>query len=385
VIYLDNAATTFPKPEEVHVAMDRFGREEAANPGRGLYRTAIKAEERMREARVALARLLGAPDPDRLIFALNATDALNLALKGTLRDGDHAVTSDLEHNSVLRPLHGLARAGRISLTVVRSQDGGLLDPADVAKAMTAKTRLVALTHASNVLGSLQPIDALGAEVRRRGALFLVDASQTAGVVPIRLSDLPVDLLAFTGHKGLLGPMGTGGLYLGERASDVRPWREGGTGFRADSPHHPDELPYRLEGGTPNVIGIAGLLAGVQVLEARGVDAVLAHERRLLAQLLDGLQRLPRVRLYGPRDAALRTGICSFTVDGLDPKEVVTALDQEFAIAARAGLHCAPLLHERLGTLPGGTCRFSVGPFTTPGDVAAGIDALRGLAGRSGAA
>src|SRR5215475_1687240 len=272
--YLDNAATSFPKPEGVYVAMDRFARNSLANPGRSGHKMALESEHTLGDARHRLNRFFNGKNPDRWAFALNCTDALNMAFKGVLHDGDHVVTTDLEHNSVSRPLVAMAEAGRITLTRVPADAGGTIDPGAIAAAITPKTRLIALTHASNVIGTIQPVAAVGRIARERDLLFLVDAAQTAGAVPIDLREMSIDLLAFPGHKSLLGPTGTGALYVGPRAR-VGAWREGGTGGDSSSETQPRQFPYFLEGGTPNVLGVAGLAAGVRHVLEHGPEQVRA--------------------------------------------------------------------------------------------------------------
>jgi len=373
MIYLDNAATSFPKPEQVYRGMEAFVRAAGANPGRGGHRRALEAESLIGETRRLLARLFHAPRPERVILGHNATDGLNMAIKGVLRPGDHAVTSVLEHNSVNRPLNQLEKEGIITLTRVPATSGHLVDPEAVARAFTPKTRLVALTHASNVTGTIQPVGAIGRIARERDALLLVDAAQSAGVVPIDVERDGIDLLAFTGHKGLLGPTGTGGLVIGERA-EVRPWREGGTGGDSSSPVQPSEYPHRLEGGTPNVFGIAGLREGVRLLLERGVETVLAHERALLATFFAALKDPGRYAWYGA-DRALagvadegRVGLVGLNFPGFSPSEAAAVLDEQFDIAVRSGLHCAPYAHKHQGTFPQGTVRLSVGILTTPDEM-----------------
>jgi cysteine desulfurase family protein len=383
VIYLDNAATSFPKPECVYAGMDAFVRAAAANPGRSGHHMAVAAEAMIDETRRLLARLFGALRPERIVFTLNATDALNMAIKGVVRQGDHVVSSVLEHNSVNRPLERLARDGFITLTRVPASAEHLIDPDEVASAFTPRTRLLALTHASNVTGTIQPVAELGHVARERDALLLIDASQTAGVVPIDVEAADIDLLAFTGHKGLLGPTGSGGLVVGERAT-VAPWREGGTGGDSSSPLQPPEYPYRLEGGTPNVFGLAGLREGVRYLLERGVDSVLSHERNLLASFLAALGAPDAFSFYGA-DAAFaaggegRVGLLSFNLNGLGPAEVAMLLDEHFGIAVRPGLHCAPYAHRHLGTFPEGTVRMSPGPLTTQTEMRQAAAALDELA------
>jgi cysteine desulfurase/selenocysteine lyase len=384
MIYLDNAATSFPKPESVFLGMDAFVRSSAANPGRSGHRRAIEAEAMIDETRRLLARLFGFSRPERVIFTLNATDALNMAIKGLLRPGDHVITSVLEHNSVSRPLNQLERDGVITLTRLPAGGDHRIDPDDVAKAFRSSTRLVALVHVSNVTGTIQEIGSIGPLVRERNAFFLVDASQSAGAVPIAVEKDCVDLLAFTGHKALLGPTGTGGLVVGERV-EVSPWREGGTGGDSSSPVQPSELPHRLEGGTPNVYGIAGLREGVRLLLNRGVENVLAHERSLIGELYSGL-RDPGVfswygadRVIAERQGVGRVGLVGINLPGLSPTELAAILDERFDIAVRAGLHCAPYAHRHLGTFPDGIVRFSVGILTTVDEVRQAASALDEIA------
>ncbi len=369
MIYLDNAATSFPKPDRVFREMEAFARASGANPGRSGHRRALEAEAMIDETRRLLARLLGCPRPERIIFAMNATDALNMAIKGVLRPGDHAITSVLEHNSISRPLNHLERDNVITLTRLQAGADHVIDPGDVARAFTSSTRLVALTQASNVTGTIQPIAEIGRMVRERNALLLVDAAQSAGVVSIDVERDAIDLLAFTGHKALLGPTGTGGLVVGERA-EIAPWREGGTGGDSSSPVQPSELPHRLEGGTPNIFGIAGLRAGARILLDRGVETVLSHERNLLTVFHGALKDPGRFRWYGADQAiagqggAGRVGLVGINLDGFAPAELAAILDEQFDIAVRAGLHCAPYAHKHLGTFPQGTVRLSVGIQTT---------------------
>ncbi len=373
MIYLDNAATSFPKPEPVYRGMEEFVRASGANPGRGGHRRAVEAEGMINDTRRLLARLLGVPRPERIIFGHNATDGLNMAIKGVLRPGDHAITSVLEHNSVSRPLNRLEQDGVITLTRVPATADHLIDPDEIARAFLPNTRLVALTQASNVTGTIQPVGAIGRIVRERGALLLVDAAQSAGVVPIDLGRDGIDLLAFTGHKGLLGPTGTGGLVVGERA-EVRTWREGGTGGDSTRPVQPEEFPHRLEGGTPNVFGIAGLREGVRLLLERGVESILEHERGLIRTFLTSLKRPERLTWYGAdrviadRNGDGRVGLVSVNLPGLAPAEAGAILDEQFDIAVRPGLHCAPYAHRHLGTFPEGTVRLSAGILTTADDM-----------------
>ncbi|HJW75173.1 MAG TPA: aminotransferase class V-fold PLP-dependent enzyme [Thermoleophilia bacterium] len=384
MIYLDNAATSLPKPEAVYRGMEEFARASAANPGRAGHRRAVEAEAMIDETRRLLARLFGASRPERIVLGLNATDALNMALKGVLRPGDHVITSVLEHNSVNRPLNGLERRGIISVTRLPATSDHLIDPRQMAGAWLPETRLVAVTHASNVAGTVQPVREYGRIAREREGLLLVDAAQSAGVVPIDVEGDLIDLLAFTGHKGLLGPTGTGGLVVGERV-DVAPWREGGTGGDSSNPLQPDEFPYHLEGGTPNVFGIAGLREGVRILLERGVRGVLKHERSLLATFLEELSHPELYSFYGA-DAVLRerrgegrVGLLSFNLSGFPPGELAAVLDERFDMAVRAGLHCAPYAHRHLGTFPEGTVRVSVGLLNTRDEMLQAAAALNEVA------
>jgi cysteine desulfurase family protein len=367
MIYLDNAATSFPKPESVYQALDAFARTQLANPGRAGHKMALAAEHALDDCRHRLNQFFNGESPDRFIFTLNCTDALNMAFKGVLSEGDHVITTDLEHNSVSRPLRAMQLEGRITLTRVHADGGGTIDPDAIKQAITPKTRLIALTHASNVLGTIQPVREIGMIARDRDLLFLVDAAQTAGAIPIDVRKMNIDLLAFPGHKSLLGPTGTGALYVGPRAK-VRAWREGGTGGDSSSETQPREFPYFLEGGTPNVLGVAGLAAGIQYVQERGMDRIHAHEVALAERLRQRLESLGTFEFFGHRDNERRVGTLSFRTDAVAAPELAGILDQAFEIAVRPGLHCAPYIHRSLGTFPDGTVRASPGPFNTEADV-----------------
>ncbi len=375
MIYLDNAATSFPKPERVYLAMDRFARTSLANPGRAGHKMALASEHALDDARHRLNRFLNGPGPDRVVFTLNGTDALNMAIKGVVNPGDHVVTTDLEHNSVSRPLTGLEERGVITVTRVAADAGGTIDPAAIAAAITPATRLVAVTHASNVLGTVQPIARIGAVCRAaERVLLLVDAAQTVGVVPIDVQAMQVDLLAFPGHKGLFGPPGTGVLVVGPRAR-LKPWREGGTGGDSTSPTQPALYPYSLEGGTPNVLGIVGLVAGLDFVEEETPDQLRRHEVGLCDRLRARLEPLG-FEFLGHAVPDRRVGTLSFRHPLLAAPELGGLLDQAFDIAVRPGLHCAPAAHRASGTFPDGTVRVSPGPFNTEAD----IDALAAALG-----
>ena len=357
MIYLDNAATSFPKPPEVAQAITEFLSHSAGNPGRSGHSLALAAQAVVADTRRLLAALLGVPDPARLAFTLNATDALNLALWGLLQPGDRVVTTGMEHNAVARPLFALAERG-VDVVRLPCAPDGTLDLHDLERELqSATTRLVVMTHASNVCGTILPIRAAAELAHRHGALFLVDAAQTAGVLPIDVQEQSIDLLAIAGHKGLRGPTGTGALYV---APGVRltPLRQGGTGTRSEQLSQPEEMPDALESGTVNTVGIAGLGAALRVLQATGIGAVRARESALTARLLAGLQEIAGLTIHGPADRSQRVAVVSVTLRGWEPVDVGAALDSAFGIAVRAGLHCAPLAHRTLGTFPLGTVRLA---------------------------
>jgi cysteine desulfurase/selenocysteine lyase len=374
MIYLDNAATSFPKPEAVYQALDRFARTSLANPGRAGHKMALAAEHALDNGRHLLNQFFHGEGPERFAFTLNCTDALNMAFKGVLREGDHVVTSNLEHNSVSRPLRAMELAGKITVTRLEADAGGTVDPDAVRAAFTPRTRLIALTHCSNVLGTVQPIAEIGAIARQRDVLFLVDAAQTAGVLPIDIQAMHIDLLAFPGHKSLLGPTGTGALYVGP-AAIVGPWREGGTGGDSSSETQPRELPYFLEGGTPNVLGVAGFSAGIEHVTKHGLADIHRHEVELVERLWRRLDEIGGFEMFGHRDHSRRVGTLSFRCEALPAAELGGILDQAFEIAIRPGLHCAPYVHRAMGTFPDGAVRVSPGPFNTPADIDTLADAL----------
>lgn len=338
---------------------------------------AMEAERLLRQARAVLRDFFGAGDPDRVIFTLNCTDALNIALKGLLKPGDHVVTSCQEHNSVSRPLNRLRELG-VEHSRVPLSAGGFVDPAAAAGLIRAQTRMIVLSHASNVLGTIQPVAEIGRLAREHGLLFVLDAAQTAGEVPIDMRKTPVDLLACPGHKGLMGPPGTGVLVVGENV-EVGSLREGGTGSVSDEPVHPDRYPDRLEAGTPNTAGIAGLKAGLEFIREVGLEQIRAHKRDLLSRLLRGFAAIEGVTVYGPPGPDDRAGLVSFNIAGWDPREAASLMDARFGLACRAGLHCAPWAHQALGTFPAGAIRFSFGYFNTAAEVEEALRAVAVLA------
>mgnify|MGYP000858013973 CR=1 FL=1 len=379
-LYLDNAATSWPKPPGVARAMVRFLEETGANPGRSGHRLSIEAARLIFDAREAVAELFGAPDPLHVIFGLNITDGINLALHGILRPGDHVITSSMEHNAIMRPLNEL-RKKDVRFTNIACNSDGSLDPALIELAIQPNTRLIALNHASNVCGTILPLKEIGQIARNHDLLFLVDTAQTAGVLPVDMEEACIDLLAFTGHKSLYGPMGTGGLIIGQRIDpeELQPMRQGGTGSRSEQVVQPTFLPDRYESGTPNAVGLAGLLAALTWLKAEGIEAIRVREKALTARLLAGLGEIAGVKIYGIQDASKQTATVAFNIRGLEPSTVGLRLDEEFNILSRVGLHCAPTAHQTLGTFPQGCVRFGLGAFNQPEDVCEALNAVRLLA------
>lgn len=381
-LYLDNAATSHPKPGAVYDAVDRYHRELGAAVGRGAYAGAVEVQRTVDRCRQKAATILGAESPERIVFTFNGTDSLNLAIHGLLRAGDHVVTSVVEHNSVLRPLKAAQERLGVEVSYVDCDDTGRIEPARVRDALQDNTRLVAILHASNVTGTLQPIADIGAIAREAEALFLVDAAQSVGHVAIDLSKLSVDLLACPGHKGLLGPLGTGLLYIGSHVDrELRSTRQGGTGSNSEDDRQPESLPDKYESGNHNAPGLVGLEAGLSFLQDRGVDDVRRHEIALTEQFLDGVRELSGIEVHGDTGLENRVGVVSITHPEFEPHVLATLLDEHFGIQTRAGLHCAPKIHERLGTIAGGgTVRFSFGPFNTGDHIDAALTALREITG-----
>ncbi|MEK7704873.1 MAG: aminotransferase class V-fold PLP-dependent enzyme [Myxococcota bacterium] len=378
MIYFDNAATSWPKPDAVPTAMVRSLRESGANPGRSGHALSMQASRVVYEARESVARLFGIDDPLSVVFTKNATEALNLALLGLLAPGDHVITSAMEHNAVLRPLRFLEERG-VWVTRVSCADDGTLDPNDLAHAITRKTRLVVLSHASNVTGTLCPIDDIARLAEEHDVLLCLDAAQTAGAYPIDVRTTKIDLLAFTGHKALYGPQGTGGLCIGARARHhLRPLIYGGTGSASDSDVQPEFLPDRFEAGTLNGVGIAGLAAGIAFVNERGLAHIRQCEEALTARLLAGLREISGVQVFGTQDAKRQVAVVSFKVAGWSCSEVASLLEERADICCRAGLHCAPMAHRQLGTFPEGTVRFSLGLFNTEAEIDTALAALQDL-------
>lgn len=379
LIFLDNGATSFPKPEEVYSFMDQFYRRFGVNPGRSGYDLCMETGEVVEDTRKLLTTFFNGKDPNRLCFAYNSTDALNLILFGMLEKGDHAVSTTVEHNSVLRPLYHLEKDNGVEVDLISFDGKGFVDPDDFPKKFKKNTKLVVVNHGSNVIGTIQPVKEIGEHCRKHGIPFIVDSSQTAGKIPVDTEECSIDVVAFTGHKSLLGPTGIGGLYVGEQI-DIRHTRAGGTGVRSAVRTHLDEYPYRLEYGTMNVLGVAGLYAGVKWVLNKGLDKIHDHEMKLTEMLRDGLAEIEGVTLYCQEDLKDHIAVLLFNVDGLEAMDTGTILDVDYNIAVRTGLHCAPLVHEGLGTseIHGGV-RFGIGPFNTEEHIQTAVQAVKEIA------
>jgi cysteine desulfurase family protein len=383
-LYMDNAATSLPKPREVMEAMARYVSDLGASAGRGAYREAVATGALIHECRRRVCKLFNGEKPEHVVFTLNCSDALNLALRGLIDpdEGGHAVCTHIDHNSILRPLAEMESRGWVSVTRVPVDPStGLVDPDDLRKALRPDTRLLALTHASNVTGTVQPLRAIGRMAREAGVPLVVDAAQSAGHLPIDVRDDCVDLLAAPGHKALLGPTGTGFLYLRPGMEKlVRTVREGGTGSVSEQPTQPQFLPDKYEPGSHNAMGIIGLSAAVQWVANRTVEALAAHDTDLVRTFIDGVQDVEGLTYYGPQGVKNRLGVFSLRIEGFDPHELSAILEAHYGILTRSGIHCAPLAHEAIGTASsGGATRFSFGPFLSRQDVKYATDALAEIA------
>jgi cysteine desulfurase family protein len=379
LIYLDNGATSFPKPTEVYDFMDQFYRKLGVNPGRSGYDLCLETGELVEGTRKELTEFFNGTDPNRLCFSYNSTDALNLIIFGLLAEGDHAITTNLEHNSVLRPLYHLYRDKNVEVDYIPFDARGFVDPEDFPKKFKKNTRLVIVNHASNVIGTVQPVKEIGRLCRENGILFAIDASQSAGKIPIDMEAMNIDIVAFTGHKSLLGPTGIGGLYVRE-GIEIKHTRAGGTGVRSAVRTHLDEYPYRLEYGTLNTLGVAGLHAGLKWILEKGMHHIHEQEMRLTAMLRDGLKDVDGVKLYCQDSLDNHISIFLFNVEGLEAINTATILDVDYNIASRSGLHCAPLVHQQLGTdTIHGAVRFGIGPFNTDDHIAAAVQAVKDIA------
>ncbi|MFH1372947.1 MAG: aminotransferase class V-fold PLP-dependent enzyme [bacterium] len=385
LIYLDNAATSWPKPEQVYSFMIDFYRRCGVNPGRSGFDKAIEAGNIVEDLRGRLTKFFGGDEmhPERLCFSYNATDSLNLIIQGLLSEGDHVITTNLEHNSVIRPINHLVRDGGVEATFVPFDSEGFIEPDEIKKAIKANTKLVMVNHGSNVLGTVQPVAEIGRICKEREVLFGVDVSQTAGMVPINMALMNIDVLAFTGHKSLMASTGIGGLYV-VPGVEIRHSRSGGTGVRSAYPYHLDEYPFRMEYGTPNMLGIASLWAGQEWLaEQGGVEAIHAREMALARKLIDGFNKIDGVITHCCDSLENHLATVSMNIEGLEAGDVGIMLDVDFDIATRTGLHCAPLVHQQIGTLAGhGSVRFAIGPFNTEEHITAALAATAEVAERA---
>lgn len=374
MIYLDNAATTFPKPRQVYEAvldcMENYG----ANPGRAGHKLAMRAGREIYESRENIAKLLNVSNPMSIVFTHNATDSLNLAIKGVVKSGDHIITTSIEHNSVIRPIKALEKNG-VENTIVKCDKYGHLDPNDIKKAIKPNTKLIVTTHASNVCGTIVDIESVGNIAKENNILYLVDASQTLGVYDIDVQKINVDMIAAPGHKCLLGPQGTGMLYIRD-GLEVNILKEGGTGSNSEDLFQPNMMPDRYESGTHNTPGIAGLNAGVKFILETGIDKIRKHEEELCEYMLTKLTEVPNIKIYGPLDSKKRAAVISINIGDIDSGEVTFILDDMYEIATRSGIHCSPLAHKTLGTLRQGTVRFSLGYFNTKEDIDKAVEALK---------
>ncbi len=376
MIYLDNAATTMQKPQEVieavTAAMCSMG-----NAGRGANEASLSASRTIYEARERLAQLFCAKSPKQIAFTANSTESLNIALKGTLEPGDHVITTMLEHNSVLRPLYALEETG-VELTILKSDDKGRIDYGDFEREIRENTKVIVCTHGSNLTGNLVDIKRVGEIAAKHGLLFIVDASQTAGVFPINVQEMKIDILCFTGHKGLLGPQGTGGIYV-RTGLEVRPLKSGGSGVQTYNKRHPSEMPTALEAGTLNGHGIAGLAAAADYLLQRGIDTIRGREQELMWKFYEGVKDIPGVKVYGDFSSKERCAIVTLNIGDYDSSEVSDELLMTYHISTRPGGHCAPLMHEALGTVEQGAVRFSFSHYNTEEEVETAVNAVRELA------
>lgn len=379
LIFLDNGATSYPKPEEVYTFMDHFYRNFGVNPGRSGYDLCMEAGELVEKTRDMLTKFFNGKDPNRLCFSYNSTDALNLIINGMLEEGDHAVSTTIEHNSVLRPLYHLYKYKGVEVDHIPFDRKGFVDPDDFPKKIKKNTKLVIVNHASNVIGTIQPVKEIGKYCKEREIPFVVDVSQSAGKIPVDIEELNIDVIAFTGHKSLLGPTGIGGLYVRE-GIEIRHTKAGGTGVRSAVPTHLFEYPYRLEYGTLNTLGVAGLHAGLKWIQREGLKNIHSQEMKLVTKLRDGLKNVEGVTLYCQDDLTDHIAIFLFNIDGLEALNTETILDVDYNIACRTGLHCAPLAHKQLGTAKiHGAARFGIGPFNTEEHIKIAIEAVKEIA------
>jgi len=379
IIYLDNAATSYPKPSEVYQFMNEFYQKHGVNPGRSGYDMSLETEEIVHSTRQMLTKFFNGTDPNQLTFSYNASDSLNMIIGGMLENGDHVITSNVEHNSVLRPLYHKKHSGEIEVTYIPFDEKGYIDPDDVKKNFKKNTKMVILNHGSNVIGTIQPVGDVGKYCREAGIYFAIDASQTAGAIKIDIEEMNIDIVAFTGHKCLMGPTGIGGSYIRDDVP-IKGTRFGGTGVRSAYPFHLEEFPYRMECGTLNIVGIAGLFAGQKWIKKEGMENLHKKEMKLWSKLKNGLKEFDGVTLYCADSEENHNAVLSFNIEGWDAGNIGTMLDVDYNIACRTGLQCAPLVHSQLGTDKlHGTVRLSIGPFNTDEHIDTAIDAVKNIA------
>ena len=380
IIYLDNAATSWPKPAEVSKSISNFNENIGANPGRSGHHLSSEAARIVYQAREAVAKLFNAPDPLRVVFGKNITEALNLVILGYLHPGDHVITSSMEHNAVMRPIRFLEGKG-VELSMVQCSQVGKLDPKEIEQAIRGNTKLIIINHASNVSGTLLPVKEIGQIARKHELLLMTDEAQTGGAIPMDMEENFIDLLAFTGHKSLFGPTGTGGLILGRRVDfqKINPLNRGGTGSNSEMEEQPDFLPDRFESGTLNACGLAGLETAINWITKIGLNNIRSHEVNLCHRLIDGLNGITGVKVYGGWVASEQTSTVSFTIKDIDNARIGSILDDEYGILCRIGLHCSPAAHKTLGTYPQGTVRFSIGYFNNDHEIDQAIHAVHKIA------
>ncbi|WP_142413702.1 aminotransferase class V-fold PLP-dependent enzyme [Hathewaya massiliensis] len=381
-LYLDNAATTFPKPPEVISAVSNFMTFLGANPGRGSSMSSFKGGQLVFQCREELMKFFNFHKQENVIFTQNITSSLNILIKGFVKKGYHVITSSMDHNATLRPLHALKDNGTIDLTVIKCSKEGLLDVEDFRNSLKENTKLVVLSHASNIVGTIQPLEEIGAICKEKGIFFIIDSAQTAGVLHLDFNKLNCNALAFTGHKSLLGPQGIGGFLIDDKLNlEISTIIEGGTGSLSSSVIQPDFLPDKFESGTLNTPGIAGLLAGINFINKEGLDTIKTHEEELTKEFMDAMFNMDSVEVYGTKTSNLRTSTISINSSKIDNSELGFYLDNEFGISTRTGLHCAPLAHETIGSYPKGTIRFSFGYFNDSKDVKYTVDSIHKVIGR----
>ncbi|KGO14672.1 aminotransferase class V-fold PLP-dependent enzyme [Clostridium botulinum] len=381
-VYLDNAATTYPKPEKVYSSILNYMKNVGASPGRGGYENALTGDRMVYKCRQSLIHLFNFNKIENVVFTSNITASLNILIKSIVKDGWHVITSSMDHNSVIRPLVSLEKSNKIKLDILNCSEEGLINIEDFKNAIKDNTKLVVLSHASNIVGTIQPLETIGKICKEKGIYFIIDSAQTAGVLPLNFQNLNCNALAFTGHKALLGPQGIGGFIIDDELNNIATnFIEGGTGSLSESTLQPDFLPDKFESGTMNTPGIAGLLAGIEYINEEGLNAIKKREEYLSREFINGLLNIDSVKVYGPLDASLRTATISINSSKIDNSELGFLLDSEFGIMVRTGLHCAPLAHRTIGSFPQGTLRFSFGAFNDIKDINYALYALNSILNR----